>query len=172
MYRVNQKVVYPGHGVALIQGIIEKKIDNKTVTFYELKLINKGMTILTPTTNTDIVGLRPLSSPQEIDTIFKNLMIPARKQRHDCSLIHNWNRRNKDYQSKLRTGSLSSISEIYFDLLIIAQNKELSFGEKSLLHQTEILLTEEIAAVNKAPEDATLEQLRSLLQTSFCQASL
>lgn len=162
MYRVNEKVVYPGHGVALIQGIIEKRIDNKVVTFYELKLLNKGMTILTPTANTAAVGLRPLSSGQEIDDIFKEFMKPARKSRNEQVMPINWNRRNKEYQSKLRTGSLAGISEIYHDLLSIAQYKELSFGEKNLLQQTEGLLVEEISAVHKLEEEKAIERLRSI----------
>jgi RNA polymerase-interacting CarD/CdnL/TRCF family regulator len=49
-------------------------------------------------------------------------------------------------------------------LLHIAQKKELSFGEKSLLQQTEMLLAQEISIVKKAQEETTIEQLRILIQ--------
>ena len=68
---------------------------------------------------------------------------------HELS-ASNWNRRNKEYQNKLRTGSLKDISEIYKDLKHIANHKELSFGEKNLLSKTELLLVEEIAAAEEA----------------------
>ncbi len=162
MYGVNENVVYPGHGVARIERIIEKRIGNRIISFYELKLLSKGMTILTPTANAEAVGIRPLSSYQEIDNIFKKLMMPARKNRQDHMMATNWNRRNKEYQLKLRTGSLIDISEIYHDLLDIARTKELSFGEKTLLQQTEALLAEEISAVHKLEGEKALEHLRSI----------
>lgn len=161
MYSVDDKVVYPGHGVARINCIVEKKVGTQVVTFYELKFLNKGMTILIPTANADAIGIRPLSSCQEIDAILTRMTLPG-KLKNDQGLASNWNRRNKEYQNKLRTGRLADISEIYRDLKFIAQHKELSFGEKTLLTQTELLLAEEISAVQHLEEDKAVENLRAM----------
>ena len=67
---------------------------------------------------------------------------------HHETVTTNWNKRNKEYQGKIRTGNLREICEIYKDLKHIQCQKELSFGEKNLLHQTEGLLVEEIALVS------------------------
>ena len=77
-------------------------------------------------------------------------------------MLSNWNKRSKDYQCKLRTGDLYEICRIYRDLNHLATRKELSFGEKSLLHQTEALLVEEISLVMEMGEEKAMARLRSL----------
>lgn len=167
MFRLNEKVVYPGHGVAEINRIVEKLVGGQNSSFYELKFINKEMTVLVPVSNTEGIGLRPLSPTNRIDDIFKMLAEPAKKLKNYELMANNWNKRNKEYQSKLRTGNLEEISEIYRDLKHIAREKELSFGEKNLLNQTEHLLAEEISIVRKLEADKTVESLRSMFTPSI-----
>lgn len=163
MFLRNEKVVYPGHGVAHINRIIEKKIAGNTVNFLELTFLNKDMTILVPVSNAQEVGMRPLSSAKHVNDLFEIL---ARSDDGESSIeliTTNWNKRNKEYQGKLRTGSLCGICEIYRDLRKLGIYKELSFGEKALLAQTESLLVEEIALVKNMAEDKVIERLRSLV---------
>ncbi|MBA3953962.1 hypothetical protein H0X48_01385 [Candidatus Dependentiae bacterium] len=162
MFSLNEKVVYPGHGVARIKSLVKKTMAGKETTFYELTFLSKDVTVLVPTSNADSVGIRPLSSDEHIYTIFKLLAEPARRITHYEFTASNWNKRNKEYQNKLRTGSLTDLSEIYRDLRYIATQKELSFGEKNLLQQAEALLIEEVALVRQVSEEKAIEQLRSL----------
>ncbi len=162
MFRLNEKVVYPGHGVAYIHRIIEKNVGGTTAAFYELKFLHKDMTVLVPTGNAEAVGIRQLSSAEVINNALKIISEPAKKIHAYEFTASNWNKRNKEYQSKLRTGNLRDLSEIYRDLCYIATQKELSFGEKSLLQQTESLLVEEIAIVQQLGEEKATEQLRLL----------
>jgi len=122
------------------------------------------MTILVPVTNTLSVGIRPLSSSKRINDIFKILSEPVGPVCHEAA-ITNWNKRNKEYQGKLRTGDLREICEIYKDLKHIEMQKELSFGEKNLLSQTEGLLVEEISLVNNMETDKAIRQLRLLVRS-------
>lgn len=167
MFHVNDKVVYPGHGVAKINRIIQKIIGGQNNTFYELKLLNKDMTVLVPVSHSHNAGIRPLSSDENIEDIFRFLTEPAKKIAHHEILINNWNKRHKEYQIKIRGGDPKDIAEIYRDLKHIAQHKELSFGEKNLLTQTELLLAEEIAVVRHLEEDKAIEQLRAPFQAKI-----
>lgn len=160
MFVLGEKVVYAGHGVAQISRLIEKKIGGSITHFFELRFINKDMTILIPTNNLAAAGVRRLSSPENIDDIFKLLSQPVEPIHHDLT-TSNWNKRNKEYQCRLRTGKLTEIGKIYRDLRHIAAQKELSFGEKGLLNQTEALLVEEIAIVENIGTEKAVEQLRS-----------
>ncbi len=162
MFCLNEKVVYPGQGVAKINRFINKNVGNQEVTFYELTFLNKDFTVLVPTQNAGTIGLRALSSSDYIREIFRLLDHSARRRSLFEYATINWNKRNKEYQSKLRTGSLKDLLEIYRDLRLMATHKELSFGEKSLLQQTEALLVEEISLVEKITQEKTIEQLRSL----------
>jgi CarD family transcriptional regulator len=162
MFTRNERVVYPGHGVAIINCVIEKKIAGRSLQFFELRFLNKDMTILVPTENASEVGIRPLSSAEYINDIFKTLAQPAVVKNID-SAVSNWNKRNKEYQGKLRSGNLLELCAIYRDLRHIELNKELSFGEKSLLQQTESLLIEEIAIVTKVATADAAQQLKNLV---------
>lgn len=161
MFVRNEMVVYPGHGVAVINCIIEKTVAGRISQFFELRFLNKDMTILVPTDNAVQVGIRALSTSEYINDIFKILSQPCSSKHND--IVTNWNKRNKEYQGKLRTGDLREISTIYRDLKHIEHQKELSFGEKSLLQQTELLLAEEISIVKNMETTCAAEQLRSLV---------
>ncbi|HSC24834.1 MAG TPA: CarD family transcriptional regulator [Candidatus Babeliales bacterium] len=162
MFVHNEKVVYPGHGVAVISCIIEKKIAGRSLQFFELRFLNKDMTILVPTDNATAVGIRPLSSTEYIHDIFKLLAQPIVSKQFD-TVVTNWNKRNKEYQGKLRSGNLLELCAIYRDLRHIEINKELSFGEKNLLQQTENLLIEEISIVTKIDSAEAAQQLKELV---------
>ena len=162
MFSLNDKVVYPGHGVAKISNIVSRFVAGNLVVFYELKFQSKEMTIMVPKDRIDEVGIRALSSSSYINDTLDIMMKPAQKLTNFESATMNWNKRNKEYQSKLRTGSLLDISEIYRDLKFISRFKELSFGEKGLLVKTEALLAEEISAAEHIEEDKALERLRAL----------
>ena len=161
MFSLDEKVVYPGHGVAQISRIIEKKVGGSKATFFELQFLNKDMTVLVPTHNLESVGLRRLCSLKKIDSILKDLAEPSQRVLQEL-VNSNWNKRNKDYQCKLRTGELQELCTIYRDLKYIAAEKELSFGEKNLLQQTEGLLAQEISLVKKVDHDKAIQDLRSL----------
>lgn len=162
MFSINDKVVYPGHGVARINRLVEITISGVQTTCYELVFLHKDATILVPIKNADAVGIRPLSSNDNVKDVFNLLAIPARKLNSYEFTASSWNKRNKEYQRKLRQGGLKELSEIYRDLRYIETQKELSFGEKNLLQQTESLLVEEISLIQKSEQERTIEQLRAL----------
>lgn len=162
MFCLKEKVVYPGHGVAQVNSFIERTIGNQRVTFYELTFLNKDVTVLVPTQNAETIGLRALCSSDYIKKAFQLFNYSGKRKEILEYVTINWNKRNKEYQSKLRTGSLKDLLEIYRDLRFMSGQKELSFGEKNLLQQTEALLVEEIALVEKITQEKTIEQLRSL----------
>lgn len=165
MFSVNEKIVYPGHGVAVVSQAIEKNIAGHKVSFFELEFLNKDMTILVPMNGLVSTGIRRLSSMQKVDDVLNMLAQPTSKDFQEL-VASNWNKRNKEYQCKLRTGSLYEIGYVYRDLKFIATKKELSFGEKNLLQQTEALLAQEISIVKKVNEDKAVEQLRSFFSAN------
>ncbi len=161
-FSLEEKVVYPGYGVAKVNRIVEKKIAGNSATFYELVFLHRDMTILIPQNNVFAVGIRKLSSTKNIDEIFRMLAEPVKVPVVDVN-SSNWNKRNKDYQLKLRSGDIQEIGRIYRDLRAIEKRKELSFGERAMLQQTESLLVEEIALVREVLEERAIEELRSVL---------
>ncbi len=162
MFRIDDRVVYPGHGVAKIQRIVKKTVGESEAAFYELVFLNKDMTVLVPTLNSNSVGLRALSSHEHVQGVFTMLTEPDPQASNLEFTPANWSKRNKEYQNKLKNGDLKGLCSIYRELHIISGYKELSFGEKTLLHQIESLLVEEISLIQDLGEEKTIEQLRSL----------
>lgn len=162
MFSQDEKIVYPGHGVAKIHRVLERKVGGKVARFYELQFLNKDMTILVPVDNIESIGIRKLSTQKDIGKLFKIFSDPVRPHQNEVAL--NWNKRNKEYQGKIRSGNLKDIGEIYRDLRLIERHKELSFGEKNLLQQTEMLLAEEIALAYNIESEVATNQLRDLAQ--------
>ena len=162
MFKPSEKVVYPGHGVAQISRVISKFIAGRAASFFELRFIHKDMTILVPVDNASFVGIRKLSSCEYLDDIFKVISQPATPVAADV-IVANWNKRNKEYLGKIRTGDLKEISSIYRDLHHLQLHKELSFGEKHVLQQTEQLLAEEIALVQNSSQEKATMLIRALI---------
>lgn len=161
MFLLNEKVVYPGYGVALISRKVERIVAGAITTFFELKFFTKDMTILVPEDRLESVGIRRLSSEQNIQDMMDLLQGRACKKAVTCdSGVVNWNKRNKDYQFKLRSGDILKISTIYKDLQTVGFDKELSFGERNLLSQIENLLVEEISVVLNLTKEQALQELR------------
>jgi CarD family transcriptional regulator len=161
----DEKVVYPGHGVAIINRIIERRVAGQLARYFELKFLNKDMTILVPIENLDAIGIRKLSSIDKINDMFKVLTEPAKKISAD-TITANWNKRSKKYLSEVRTGNLIEICKIYRDLKHISYRKELSFGEKNLLSLIENMLAQEISLVKNMDEDKAIENLRALFTSN------
>lgn len=165
MFLVNEKVVYPGYGVAFISKLVKRLISGKQTSFYELKFFNKDMAVLVPEDRLEAVGIRRLSSDEDLESMFKVLSEPVVRIDHEVGL-NNWNRRNKKYQLNLRSGDLIKICQIYKDLQVISQTKELSFGERNLKTKIEQLLIEEISVVKNIDREKALK----FLQRSFLAA--
>lgn len=159
MFLVNEKVVYPGYGVAFISKLVKRLISGKQTSFYELKFFNKDMAVLVPEDRLEAVGIRRLSSQQDLESMFKVLSEPIVRTEYEVGL-NNWNRRNKKYQLNLRSGNLIKICQIYKDLQVISQTKELSFGERNLKAKIEQLLIEEISVVKNIDRDRALKFLQ------------
>ena len=86
MFEIGDHVVCPGHGVGQISDIQEKELGSETISFYIVKIISNGMTVMVPTTSDE--GIRGLVESNEVDSVYELL------QNHDVDVDNStWNRR-------------------------------------------------------------------------------
>lgn len=163
VYQKGEKVVYPGHGVAIVHDIQVKLINGQKEEFYELKFVGKDITVLVPTGQSESVGLRRLSSNNSVACVYELLSKPYVAVQQDGAMV-NWNKRNKKYMGSIRTGDLKEVGAIYHYLRHSEKKKELSFGEKKVLEETEKMLAEEIAIVENMAQEAAIARVRSLIR--------
>jgi RNA polymerase-interacting CarD/CdnL/TRCF family regulator len=159
MFAVNEKVVYPGVGVACVNRVVEQSFAGVSTICYELKFLNKDMTILVPLNNLPAVGVRSLSSSDNIQRVFQILAEPQKRVPQELISV-NWNKKYRKCRDLLFRGNLDEMSTMYRDLHTMAVHKELSFGEKTLLQQTEALLAQEISHVRNINEEKAVQELR------------
>ena len=159
MFLVNEKVVYPGYGVAIINKLVQRSVAGKATNFYELKFFDKDMAVLIPEDRLEEAGIRRLSTKDDLKSMFDILNQPFEYQKHEVG-VNNWNRRNKKYQLDLRSGDLFKLSYIYRDLQSISCDKELSFGERTLCSKIETMLIEEISAINNIDKKEAMIHLK------------
>ena len=57
-FQVGDKVIYPNHGLGVVQGIETKTILGTTCGFYHLRMVANETTVLVPVNNVEGVGLR------------------------------------------------------------------------------------------------------------------
>jgi CarD family transcriptional regulator len=159
MFDIGDKAVYPGHGVGVIEAIESKTISGTEQLFLILRTIDNGMTIMIPTENVDVVGLRGVVPSMEVPRVFQIL-----KERR-VSLDHQtWNRRYREYMDKINTGSIFSIAEVLRDLQVLKMEKDLSFGERKILDTAENLLVRELAVARNTEESDVLMEIKKIFE--------
>ncbi len=146
-FKVGDMAVYPGHGVGVIEGVETRDIAGTRQTFYVLKILENGMTIMVPTANADAIGMRDVVPPEEVDDIYAVLL------ERDVELDkQTWNRRYREYMAKIKTGSPYEVARVLRDLYILKGDKNLSFGERKMFDTAKGLLVKEIAVSLKKDE--------------------
>lgn len=166
MFQLNEKVFYPGYGVAMIENIIERVVLKNKTKFFKLKFIYKDITILVPFNGgAENVGIRHLSAKKVVMVAIDELQkIPSKKNNATDLSPNSWNRRNKDYQLKIQKGKLIDMMHVYRDLMYASKEKELSFGEKKLLQTTKELILQEISTVQNEDREVVMQLLQNPFQ--------
>ncbi len=141
MFNIGDYAVCPGHGVGQIVDMEVKEIGDQKLSFYMVKIIANGMTVMVPTTSKD--GIRTLVEQSDIDSVYDLL------NDHDVKVDNStWNRRYRDYMEKVKTGSLLEIADVLRSLYLLKNTKNLSFGEKKMLEQCRDLIVQEFTIKN------------------------
>ena len=159
MFNVGDYAVCPGHGVAQIVGIEEKNFGSETKSLYILRIISNGMTVMVPVESEN--GIRCLVKNEEIEDIFKIL------GNHDNTELDKstWNRRYREYMTKIKTGSLVEIASVLKALFLLKKSKKnLSFGEKKMFDQCKGLISLEISLSNGQDKQGVEQKIDSCFQ--------
>ena len=138
MYEIGNYVVCPGHGVGQVVDLEIKDLGDEKKSFYIINIVSNGMTIMVPTDKED--GVRELVSSDDVTDVFSLL------NDHEVKLDNStWNRRHRDYLTKVKTGSLIEIADVLRSLFLLKNIKKLSFGERKMMDQCKDLIIREIA---------------------------
>jgi CarD family transcriptional regulator len=140
-FEVGDKVIYPNHGLGIVERIEEKTILGTTCGFYHLRIVANETTVLVPVSNVDGVGLRRAISDEDVERLF-GLLGDGKIDSHQ-----NWKGRFKDNSDKMRSGSIYEVADVLKNLTFLAKSKSLSFREKRMLDRAKFLIISEVSEV-------------------------
>ena len=157
IFVIGEKVVYPNHGVGVIEQIDSRRISGREEAFYHLKIAANNMMVMIPATNARDVGLRKLIKKGEVDKVLLHLKNTKVKNASD------WKNRFKENSEKMRTGCIFEVSDVLKSLSQLSINRILSFREKKMLDRARQLIISEVATASNVSEDKAQELIDSAL---------
>jgi CarD family transcriptional regulator len=160
-FEVGDKVIYPNHGLGIVERIEEKTILGTTCGFYHLRIVANETTVLVPVSNVDGVGLRRAIGDDEVERLF-GLLGDGKIDNHQ-----NWKGRFKDNSDKMRSGSIYDVADVLKSLTFLAKSKSLSFREKRMLDRAKFLIISEVSEVMRETAAAIEGRVDGALERCF-----
>jgi CarD family transcriptional regulator len=161
-FQIGEKVVYPNHGVGTVENISVRSFGTQSERFYLLRLAYSAMTVMVPFSHAEGVGLRKVTKNTEVAKVLNFLASGTPRWNPD------WKHRFKDNTEKMNNGSLVEIAEVFKTLLMIQNDKPLSFREKKMLEKSRQMILAEVAIARALVEKDAIE----LMDRSLSKAKL
>jgi CarD family transcriptional regulator len=158
--QVGDKVVYPNHGVGVIEQISSRTLGTTVERYYLLKIKASSLKVMVPFNSLGTVGLRRVVKNGEVQKIIDFLTDG------ECCNNLDWKYRFKENSDKMRTGSLMEVAVVLKGLLLLSQSKPLSFREKKMLERARYLLVSELAMSRNCDEGQIEMMLTKALSKS------
>lgn len=107
-YKVNETILYGSHGVCKIEEISERKFNNKTLEYYELRPVYDEKAVLfVPVNNEKLVSkMRPVLSAAEIYALIRSM------PDEDMSWIDNDGARKEKFKEILASGDRAQLIRV------------------------------------------------------------
>src|SRR5207237_9279329 len=125
-FRIVDKVVYPNHGVGIIEQISSRNNGATVEKYYLLKIKASSLKVEIPFRNAGMVGLRRVIKNGEVQKIV-DFLVDSKCENHS-----DWKYRFKENSEKMRTGSLQDVTGVLKSLLLLRQTKPHSFRDKKI----------------------------------------
>ncbi len=153
-------VVYPTHGVGLVDRIETQEISGVTLDLIIIRFDKDRMTLRVPVDKAQVSGLRKLSTRKVMDTALTTLKGRSRAKRTM------WSRRAQEYEAKINSGDPVSIAEVVRDLHRGDDQPDQSYSERQMYQAALDRLAREFAALERIDEITAAEKLIEMLKAA------
>lgn len=160
-FKVGDKVVYPNHGVGVIEQVAKRAIGDLESSFYCLRILSTDSTVMVPVDNTQAVGLRKVLTRREITRVIKAL------KDGEVTTYDDWKGRFQANSEKMRTGDIRAVAEVLKSLTMLNEIKPLSYRERKMLDRARFLLVSELAEASGKKTDAVETQIDAALSDTL-----
>lgn len=156
-FKVGDKVVYPNHGVGVIEQVTQRTIGSIDSSFYRLRILSTDSTVMIPVGNTETVGLRPVLTKRQVTKVMKLL------REGEVATYDDWKGRFQANSDKMRTGDILAVAEVLKSLTILNEVKPLSYRERKMLDRARFLLVSEVSEASGKQADTVEEDIDKAL---------
>jgi CarD family transcriptional regulator len=156
-FAVGDKVVYPHHGAAIIEGKEKRVFDGQKTDYFVLRITYGDLKVSIPVDKADEIGLREVINDEEVEEVFAVL------RKKEARMPTNWSRRFKNHVEKLKSGDIYQVAEVVRNLSIREADKGLSAGEKRMLARARQILVSELTFALNVDEEAAEARLDDVL---------
>jgi CarD family transcriptional regulator len=157
-FKVGDKVVYPNHGVGVIEQVAQHAIGGSESSFYRLRIVATDSTVMVPVENTAAVGLRKVLSRRETSRVIKAL------REGEVTTYDDWKGRFQANSEKMRTGDVQAVAEVLKSLTMLNEIKPLSYRERKMLDRARFLLVSELAEASGKNIDEVETQIDTAIE--------
>src|SRR5207247_352970 len=162
-YKIGDKVVYPNHGVGVVEQISYGVLNGRTERYFMIRIVSSGLRVMVPQSNAMTVGLRSVIRSTESTKVLGFL------EKGKLNSHHDWKHRFKENSERMRTGALLEVAVVLKSLVSLSRSKPLSFREKKMLERAKYLLVSEMATSrNTTAEHAEATLVQSLARPRKC----
>src|SRR5581483_1742533 len=156
-FAVGDKVVYPHHGAAVIEGKEKRIFDGQKTDYFVLRITYGDLKVSIPVDKADEIGLREVINDEEVEEVFAVL------RKKEARMPTNWSRRFKNHVEKLKSGDIYQVAEVVRNLSLREADKGLSAGEKRMLARARQILVSELTFALNVDEEAAESRLDDVL---------
>jgi CarD family transcriptional regulator, regulator of rRNA transcription len=153
-------VVYPRHGVAVVEGLVDMHVLGESRTYLKLRLVHGNLTITVPVDSAEQVGLRGVAPKKVAEAVFDVLRL------EEGELPPLWNQRYKANLTKLTSGDIHQGAEVVRDLSLRGRRTSLSSAEREMLVKARQILISELSCSFASSEESAQARLDAVLEES------
>ena len=162
MFQVDDKVLYPMHGVGVIEAIEEKEVLGESKLYYILNMTQTRMQIMIPIEKATTLGIRQLVDPDVLENVLTDFHLGDTDP-----IVYKDQRYCRDFNNKkIKTGDIYKETEIIRDLSRKSQRDKLGAEDTNMLNCARRMFISELMQVKGIAQEQADHLLDEVLLTS------
>ncbi len=162
MFQADDMVLYPMHGVGVIEAIEEKEVLGKSELYYILNILETRMQIMIPIEKAASLGIRRLVNPEVLENVLTDFHLG-----NTDPIVYKDQRYCRDFNNKkIKTGDIYKETEIIRDLSRKSQRDKLGVEDTNMLNNARRMFISEVMQVKGIAQEQADHLLDEILLSS------
>ncbi len=147
LFQIGDNIVYPMHGVGIINSLEEKEISGEKQQYYVIRMLISNMQVMIPKGKILSSSIRPVTDIIALKHIMHIF------QHGESDRLLPWKQRFKVNTDKVKTGKIQEGAEVVRDLMRMKKEKALNTSEKKMLENANQYLISELRLIKGITEN-------------------